>query len=121
MDVLVDRLVLNHLVLGQVDRLDRHLVLATTGRSARSGISCCASPMSARTCPAFSTVIGSRSTYSSSCSTGTLVCTFSVTMYLGNTTLPTGWLSVPTRIRSSDRFSSSPLRGARCGSCCGCI
>jgi hypothetical protein len=56
-------------------------------------------------------VIGSRSMRTSSRCTGTVVVTFSVTMYLRSRALPDSRLVVPTESSSSERVIASSVSG----------
>src|SRR3712207_8389802 len=59
--------------------------------------------------PMLASVIGSRSTRSSSRCTGTVCVTFSVTTYLRRRTRPDSWLVLPTR-RSEEHTSELQSR-----------
>ena len=61
--------------------------------------------------PTLASVIGSRSMRTSSCDTGTVWVTFSVTTYLRRRARPTSSRRVPTLRRSSDRVIASSVVG----------
>jgi hypothetical protein len=97
----------------QADPLDRDGSLATTGRSACRVTSCSSSLMAGPDSAAsrLASVIGSRSSRTSSWLTGTEVVTVSVTTYLRSRARPVWTFSVPTCRRSSERVIASSVVG----------
>src|ERR687897_727383 len=86
---------------------------SATGSSSWRMTSCSSSeiagPLVAR--PTLASVIGSRSTRTSSRRTGTVCCTSSVTTYLRSRARPRSWSTLPTRSSSSERVIASSVVG----------
>src|SRR4051812_6411810 len=88
---------------------------STTGSSAWSVTSCSSSEMAGPSVAlsTLASVIGSRSTRTSSRCTGTVVCTSSVTTYLRSRARPVSCDRLPTSSSSSERVMASCGRGPR--------